>query len=87
MVENPAVPVGVELTPDELRTRAQKLFGRKWKIPLAKELGVHLATIYMWIPDKHGNPAPRKIPRSVDVWFELQESKKKIERFARGFLK
>lgn len=70
------------MTFDELQKRAIKMFGRRWKPLLAKELHVHLATVYRWAPRDGSELAG--VPQYVDTWFELQESRKKIERFARS---
>lgn len=74
------------MTPDELITRATKMLGRRWKITLAKELHIHLSAVYRWLPQKDGSP-PSPVPHYVDIWFELQESKRKITRFARSLTK
>lgn len=71
------------MTSDELQTRAIKMFGRRWKPLLAKELGIHLATVYRWLPQRD-KPPESPVPRYVDMFFELQESRKKIERFAKS---
>lgn len=75
------------MTPDELITRATKMFGRRWKVRLAEELGMHITAIYRWIPKRNGSPAQLPVPGYVDVWFELQESRRKIERFAKSLTK
>lgn len=71
------------MTHDELTKRSVKMFGRRWKVQLAKELEVHLSAVYRWLPigDK---PPQRPVPKYVDMWFELREQRKKLERFARS---
>lgn len=77
---------GLRVTPVDLQTRATKLFGRRWKVALAKELGIHLATVYKWLPQ--GDKAPQHpVPRTVDMFFELREQRAKLARFAKSLTK
>jgi hypothetical protein len=69
----------------ELQKRATKLFGRRWRPALAKELGRHLATVYRWEP-KEGRKVV-DVPDYVDMFFNLHEQRKKLERFARSLVK
>lgn len=71
------------MTPEDLQKRAIKMFGRRWKREIATALGVHLATIYRWLPQRD-KPPECPVPKYVATWFELQDSRNKIARFAKS---
>jgi hypothetical protein len=73
------------MTFDELTTRATKLFGRRWKRKLAEALDIHLATVYRWEPREGHRNFP--VPNYVDMFFELQEQRNKLKRFAKSLTK
>ena len=41
------------MTPDELRFLGRALYGERWRIPLATELGVDTRTVRNWLAGKH----------------------------------
>lgn len=73
------------MTFDELTKRATKMFGRRWKRRLATELDIHLATLYRWEPREGRRNSP--VPNYVDMFFELQEQRNKLKRFAKSLTK
>jgi hypothetical protein len=42
------------VTPGELATFAEKLFGLDWRAPLARALYVDVRTVYRWEQEEHG---------------------------------
>lgn len=73
------------MTFDELQKRATKMFGRKWRPALAKELKRHLATVYRWKPREGQKHV--EVPDYVDMFFDLHEQRKRLERFAKSITK
>lgn len=71
------------MTFEQLKARGEKMFGRHWKKPMAEALGVHLSRVYRWEP--HDGIVP-SIPRHVDMWFELNDTRAKMKRLAKSLV-
>lgn len=46
------------VTPDELSAIARKIYGKRWREPLARVLGVNLATLRRWTSAQVKVPGP-----------------------------
>lgn len=55
------------MTPDEMRIRAELLFGERWKAPLAFALGhKYPRSVFRWSSGQYN------MPEFLEAWFEAQ---------------
>jgi len=56
---------------EELKQAGEELFGKKWKAPLARKLGVHSTTIWRYL---QANKVPN--PEAMAIRLLLNEKRK-----------
>lgn len=62
------------MTPDDIRAAGEKLYGARWRAPLAEALGIGRATLWRWTSGRD------EIPVKIELAIQQLAVKKKAPR-------
>jgi plasmid maintenance system antidote protein VapI len=65
------------VTPDELVTLGQQLYGVRWQTPLARALGVNPRTLQRWVSGQ--NAIPDTVAADLKTLLAIATRKKPVE--------